>query len=159
MESDTHASLAMETALCTPLSFRMCQGGAMPSRSLSAPTTPASATVQENPAYKGKGGLTQKMQRRLTSAARCAIRMHSKESDTSRALHSLERDLINGPLHCFGYHDNCSPDFCSTARERLEQSSSSGSETDSDSSINDEADIDDTDLVGRLLTVQTYRNK
>ena len=29
--------------------------------------------VQEKPAYKGKGGLTERMCKRLTSAARCAI--------------------------------------------------------------------------------------
>ena len=33
--------------------------------------------VTENPSYKGKGGLTQKMRKRLTSAARCAIKMRS----------------------------------------------------------------------------------
>jgi hypothetical protein len=51
-------------------------------------------------------------------------------------------------------------DFCSTARKRLQPSSSSESKRDSDSSeIRDEADIDDSDLLGRLLTVKTYRNK
>lgn len=35
--------------------------------------------VQENPSYKGKGGLTVKMRQRLARAARCAIRMRSKE--------------------------------------------------------------------------------
>ena len=34
--------------------------------------------AQENPAYKGKGGLTLKMRKRLTSAARSAIRMRSR---------------------------------------------------------------------------------
>ena len=104
--------------------------------------------VQENSSYKGKGGFTQKMRRRLTGAARCAIRMCSKESDTSQALRSLEKDLINGPLHCFGHHDHCSPDFCSTARERLQQTSASGSGKDRD----DEADTHDTDLIGKLHT-------
>ena len=51
-------------------------------------------------------------------------------------------------------------DFCSTARKRLQPSSSSESKRDSDSSeIRDEADIDDSDLLGRLLTDRTYRNK
>ncbi len=31
--------------------------------------------VQDNPSYKGNGGLTMKMRRRLVSAARCAIKM------------------------------------------------------------------------------------
>ena len=107
--------------------------------------------VHENSSFKGKGGLTQKMRRRLTSAARCAIRMRSKESDTSQVLRSLEKDLINGPLHCFGHYDHCSPDFCSTARERLQQTSASGSGEDRDSR-DDEADTHDTDLIGKLHT-------
>ena len=37
--------------------------------------------VQDNPSYKGRGGLTLKMRRRPVSMARCAIRMHSKETD------------------------------------------------------------------------------
>ena len=73
--------------------------------------------VKNNTSYKGSGGLTVKMRKRLVSAARCAIRMRSKESDTAKALVSLRKDLINGPLHCFGIHTRCSPDFCSTAKE------------------------------------------
>ena len=72
----------------------------------------------DNPSYKGKGGLTVK---RLTSAARCAIKMRSQESDQSEAARLLERDILNGPLHCFGHHDKCSADFCSTARDRRNQ--------------------------------------
>ena len=37
--------------------------------------------VAENPSYKGKGGLTSKMRKRLTSAARCAIKMRSIKKD------------------------------------------------------------------------------
>ena len=33
------------------------------------------------------------------------IRMRSKESDQKKAVKLLERDLINGPLHCFGQHN------------------------------------------------------
>ena len=66
-----------------------------------------------NAKYKGKGGLTgKKMRRRLTTAARCAIKMQSKEEDKTKGLALLKKDLINGPYHCFGYHSNCSPDFC-----------------------------------------------
>ena len=78
--------------------------------------------AQENPAYKGRGGLTEKMRRRLTSAARCAIKMRSKENDINKAQKLLEKDLINGPFHCFGHHSRCSPDFCSTAKDRLQHS-------------------------------------
>ena len=72
--------------------------------------------VQNNSSYKGTGGLTCKMRKRLVSAARCAIRMQSKEPDRKKAVKLLERDLINGLRHCFGFHDQCSPDFCLTAR-------------------------------------------
>ena len=68
--------------------------------------------VKTNPSYKGSGGLTVKMRKRLVSAARCAIRMRSKESDKAKALVSLRKDLVNGPLHCFGIHTHCSTDFC-----------------------------------------------
>ena len=70
--------------------------------------------VADNPSYKGKGGLTKKMRKRLTCAARCAIKMRSKNPDTKNAAKLLERDLWNGPLHCFGNHNKCSTDFCST---------------------------------------------
>lgn len=65
--------------------------------------------VQDKTQYKGKGGLTQRMRQRLTSAARCAIKIRSKEADVSMAVKLLERDLRNGP--CFGHHGNCSADF------------------------------------------------
>ena len=81
--------------------------------------------AQENPAYKGKGGLTLKMRKRLTSAVRSAIRMRSKEPDKKQALQSLQRDMINSPMHCFGHHQHCSPDFCTSAKEKQQQVSSS----------------------------------
>ena len=37
--------------------------------------------------------------------------MCSKESDQNQAITSLQRDLMNGPLHCFGQHQRCSPDL------------------------------------------------
>ena len=55
--------------------------------------------VQDKPSYKGKGGLTKKIRCRLTSAARCAIKMRSKEPDTTKAVKLLERDIQNGPYH------------------------------------------------------------
>ena len=83
--------------------------------------------VKNNPSYKGTRGPTVKMRRRLVSAARCAIRMRSRESDTKKALTSLRKDLANGPRHCFGIHTQCNPDFCTTARGMAQQGSSSGS--------------------------------
>ena len=64
--------------------------------------------VRENPSHKGKGGLAQKMHKRLTSAARCAIKMRSQEPDTKKAVKLLEQGLMNGPLHCSGFHSKCS---------------------------------------------------
>ena len=61
--------------------------------------------VQENPSYKGNGGLTLKMRKRLVSAARSAIRMQSRQTeiDSKKALALLKKDLRNGPMHCFGH--------------------------------------------------------
>ena len=75
--------------------------------------------VQDNPSYKGSGGLTEKMRKRLVGAARCAIKMRSKEPDRKVGVKKLKRDLLNGPDHCFGHHNHCSPDFCSTAKDRI----------------------------------------
>lgn len=68
--------------------------------------------VQEKPKYKGKGKLTEKMRKRLTAAARCAIKMRSKHPDKRVATELLQKDLRNSPLHCFGIHKQCSTDYC-----------------------------------------------
>ena len=73
--------------------------------------------VQQSPTYKSRGGLTGKMRQCLTSAARCAIKMHSEEPNKTEALKKLQADLQNGLYHCFRMHDNCSPDFCTTVRK------------------------------------------
>ncbi len=52
--------------------------------------------------------------------------MRSREPNRKTAIKRLERDLINGPNHCFGIHDACSSDFCSTAKKREEPTSSNG---------------------------------
>ena len=52
------------------------------------------------------------------NASRCVIKMRSRESDRKLGIRLLKADLKNGPSHCFGRHSNCSPDFCSSARER-----------------------------------------
>ena len=56
------------------------------------------------------------MRKRLTKVARSAIIMRSKETNRAEAIKKLEKDLLNGPLHCFGFHDKCSTDFCKTAK-------------------------------------------
>ncbi len=81
--------------------------------------------VQDNPSYKGTGGLTKNQRRWLVAAARSAIRMRSKEKDQGKALSLLQRDLRNGPLHCFGFHRNCSTDFCTTAQKNTSMTSKS----------------------------------
>ena len=48
--------------------------------------------VQENHSYKGKGGLTLQMRKRLVLC------------DRKKAVKLLQRDLVNGPNHCFGLH-------------------------------------------------------
>ena len=73
--------------------------------------------VQDKPHYRGRGKLTEAMRKRLTKAARCAIVMRSKESNKQAAIVKLQQDLLNGPLHCFGCHTNCSTDFCKTAQQ------------------------------------------
>jgi len=60
-----------------------------------------------------------KMRWRLVSAAGCAIRIHRKEVNRKAAVRQLRKDLISGPNHCFGNHQHCSPDFCSTTKERF----------------------------------------
>ena len=50
--------------------------------------------VQDNSSYKGAGKLTKKMRQRLVSAARCAIKMSSKDTNRKQAIKSLERDLV-----------------------------------------------------------------
>ncbi len=77
--------------------------------------------VQENSSYKGSGGLTQKMRKRLVSAARSAIKMRSMQENKKEALKKLKHDLQNGPLHCFGFHEKCSSDFCKSAKEKIQQ--------------------------------------
>ena len=47
--------------------------------------------------------------------------MHSKETDVTKELKLLEKDLINGPFDCFGHQSCSSPDLCSTAKDRLQQ--------------------------------------
>ena len=104
--------------------------------------------MQENSSYKGNGGLTLKMRKRLVSAARCAIRMRSKDPNRKKAVKLLERDLLNGPRHCFGIHDGCSSDFCSAAKQpdlHVVPSTSSGSDATVVSENEDMCDADDPD--------------
>ncbi len=82
--------------------------------------------VQDNPSYKGRGNLTKKMRQKLVSAARCAIKMRSKERDVKKAVEQLRRDLTNGPRHCFGIHSGCGADFCTIAQATKQSSPTTG---------------------------------
>jgi hypothetical protein len=85
------------------------------------------------------------MRKRLTSSARCAIKMRSREEDKSKALTLLKRDLINAPYHCFGHHNNCSPDFCQAVQESRAaangESQPAGNETTETTDDDDDADV------------------
>ena len=90
--------------------------------------------AQANPQYKGKGGLTSTMCKRLTKAARCAIKMRSEIPNRKHAAELLRADLRNGPLHCFGVHTNCSTDYCKVVQGGTSSTNTSTSETLSNSS-------------------------
>ena len=98
--------------------------------------------IQSNPSYKGNGGLTQKIRKKLVSAARCAIRMRSWEVDGGKALSLLREDLVNGPLHVFGVHTRCSTDFCTVRQQQ--QSEQSPSEARNNDPSDDEEKCDQT---------------
>ena len=72
--------------------------------------------IKDKPSYKGKHKLTENMRLRLTKAARCAIIMRSKESDKHKAAVLLQEDIMNSPMHCFGSHHKCKPDYCKVVR-------------------------------------------
>ena len=96
--------------------------------------------VQMNPTYKGKGGLTLQMRKKLTCAARCAIKMRSKEDDRRKAVKLLEKDLKNGPYHCFGIHNGCSTDFCTHVPELTSSVAMSGNDE-----VNDDEALEDVE--------------
>jgi len=106
----------------------------------------------DNPEYKGKGGLTSKMRKQLTSAARCAIKMRSTESDRAKAIKLLERDLINGPYHCFGDHKNCSSDFCRSAQGQAASSLPPNLEASETSTTPNESNSDCNGIRGKLVS-------
>ena len=47
--------------------------------------------------------------------------MRSQEVDKAQAVQKLRQDLQNSPLHCFGCHSNCSPDYCKTVQKQQNQ--------------------------------------
>jgi len=74
--------------------------------------------VKDKPQYKGKNKLTANMRIRLTRDARCAIIMRSKEDDKIKAAILLQEDILNCPMHCFGIHRKCRPEYCRIVRSK-----------------------------------------
>ena len=119
--------------------------------------------VHDKPSYKGRGKLTEVMRKRLTKAARSAILLRSQETDQKQGIRKLQQDLLNSPLHCFGYHSNCSPDFCKTKRQQNDNQSSDSSNNrtttmttatsmDTTDSISNEDTIDKDATTDNILT-------
>lgn len=75
------------------------------------------------------------MRRRLTSAARCAIKMRSTHLDRKEAVKLLQRDL-NSPHHCFGIRSNCSSEYCKVAAGKTSDGACT-CETDEEEEIDD----------------------
>ena len=87
------------------------------------------------------------------SAARCAIKMRSTELDRKVGVKLLKRDLMNGPNHCFGNHNQCSPDFCSTIRDQLSNTSRLETEAPVESNTDEhENDDNNDDLIGKRIS-------
>ena len=82
------------------------------------------------------------MRKRLASAARCAIK---NAQLGARAIKQLEEDLMNGPMHCFGNHSQCSPDFCRSVQAKQQ---STGTEPHAGDS-SDDADVFSEPVVGK----------
>ena len=79
--------------------------------------------VEEKTHYKGKGKLIESMRKKLTKAARCAIKMRSAHSNKEKAVKLLREDLRNGPYHCFGDYSQCNTDYCKVQKTAKKQSS------------------------------------
>ena len=99
--------------------------------------------VHDNPSYKGRGCLTEKMKKKLVSGARCAIKMSSKEVDRREGIKLLKRDLLNGPNHCFSNHQHWSPDFCTIRLQLLPDSPVPGTSAPLDNTVEVSAVEDD----------------
>lgn len=75
------------------------------------------------------------MRRRLTSAARCAMKMRGTHLDRKEAVKLLQRDL-NSPHHCFGIRSNCSSEYCKVAAGKTSDGACT-CETDEEEEIDD----------------------
>ena len=73
--------------------------------------------------------------------------MRSQEADKLQAVKKLQHDLLNSPLHCFGCHLNCSPDFCKTVQQHQQQSSNQASTAGTALAGNNEGDATTNDTI------------
>jgi len=62
------------------------------------------------------------MRKRFTKATCSAIIMQSQDPDPPTVIRKLQHDLMNGPLHCFGYHTRCRADFYKAAQKKMADS-------------------------------------
>ena len=85
--------------------------------------------VKQNPAYKGRGRLTQKNRSRICIGIRCAIKMRSQNPDKMKAARLLEHDILNAGRHVLGDHTNCSADFCKNGCDQQNKSSGDSGQT------------------------------
>ncbi len=122
--------------------------------------------VEEKPQYKGKGRLTKLKMIKITSGARCAIKMRSEEEakiGRAKAVKKLQHDIMNSAWHVFGHHKNCSADFCKQKTEKSDNQDagvdkeSTGESNDKNSTENcdtmednEDEDDEEEDLLERL---------
>jgi len=83
--------------------------------------------IRDKPQYKGRHKLTESMRVRLTKAARSAIIMRSKLTNKHHAASLLQDDILNAPLHCFGSHHRCKPEYCKVVKHNQSLSNDSTS--------------------------------
>ena len=102
----------------------------------------------EKPQYRGKGKLTVNMRKRLTKAARCALKMRSTIPDRKHAANLLRTDLRNSPMHCFGIHTECSTDYCQVVKNAIVATDACVLSTGSDINVPGNAATMDTSVGG-----------
>ena len=72
--------------------------------------------MKDKPQYKGRGKLTEQMQKRLATSIRCVIINRSKMTDKKIASKLLQKNILNCALHCFSSHHNCSDEYCKVVK-------------------------------------------
>jgi hypothetical protein len=99
--------------------------------------------VVDKPHYKGKGGLTAQVRKKIVQGVRCAIRMRSKETDIASAKKKLCADIKNCARHVLGVHKECSTDFCKftkASKEHAKKDVKLVDDDDDDNGYNDDGD-------------------